>query len=427
MKGLVIFMKNLRVALSLLLTICLVFTLCGSVFAAELTREERIDKAFDYVVANYLPKFGDEYTADLWSLFMGACAEAEPEEMLPLIPIYKESDFTDTTKLVDIAKAVIVIEMTGKDMHALGSLDLTSVLLDEVNKNLENMSIYELAYTFAALHLTQTEFDAAKVFEAIEKYASKDGGYSWEKNADTGDVDVTGVVTFAISDYEKADDALATRISSFLASCLDDNNNYVSPGGFTWDDIFYPNQANCNTQAMAIIALVSMGKTVSDDAYAALGAYQTEDGGFKYQSFSNAPDYLSTNQAILALGFAKIADNLKPEDPVTSDPTSSDVSSEDVTSDVATSDTSSTTPSVNNTSAPTTVKPATQAPTNNNTANTKTTGTTTPNTGDDGVKVIVIGAAVAVAAVLVCVLIPIIKKGKKKDDDFDDYDDGDDE
>ena len=417
-------MKNLRVVISILLMVCFVITACGSAVAAEAERKEQIDKAFDYVVENYLPKFGDEYTADFWSLLMGACAGTEEvTELIPLMPIYDAADFDAATKLTDYAQAAMVVSMSGEEMHNLGEIDLIAPLKDAVDKNLDNLSVYEIAYITMAFTVTETEYDSDALFAALEEYAAKDGGYSWEKGAATGDIDVTGIVALAISDDENANDALAERISNFLKACVDENGNYVSPGGFTWEGTFFPNTANCNTQAMAIITLLAIGDDISDDVYAALAAYQTEEGGFKYNSYE-APDYISTNQAIIALGFANMFESFRSEDPTTSDDTSSQVSSNasaSSTSDVASTESTQSTESTANTSnastAPTSVKPAAQ--TNNNNATAKT-ATTTPKTGDDGVTIIIIGAVVAVAAVLACILVPIIKKSKKKDDDYDD-------
>lgn len=407
-------LKQMKTALALLLAV-LMMTIAGlSVAAAEPDITGSIEAAIGYTKDNFKSDFDPDTgynTADMWSLLCALSAGklADPEYAF-LIPEYSQEDISALSNVTDYSKTIISLLLTGNDPYDYCGTDLVKALSDAAKASYADkdwqVSANVIPYTIIALKLADENCDVSAHISQLAALKKPDGGYSWDAASQTGDVDTTGPVIVAFS-ADGSGEQYISAAAQFIKSTEDENGYFVSPGGSTWEGVFYPNVANANTQAMGIIGLAAADQMPSDVQLNALMSLQTDEGGFVYNTYAEAPDYYSTHQAIIALKCVDLLNSQEPDNNTSSETYSSD-SSTDISNDTSVSSTDDA--SVNSLSSGNSAASVNQ--------NGGKTATTSPKTGDNSltrVLIIVAIAVVAVVAIVVCTVIPAVKK--KKDGD----------
>jgi len=377
-------------------------------FAKKITTESRLESGITYVKENFESEFNSSaqypQTADMWSLLCAYSAGKQNDsDYAFLVPEFSATNFEDSTYITEYSKAIISLVILGKDPTNLDGLNLVEKLIQMHNTADEFTNTANvLPYTIIALEIAKADYDNQSAVNALTSLAKTDGGYSWDTNSLTGDIDTTGPVMVALSltDYGKSKMAPAVE---FIKSCVDDNGYFVSPGGYTSgaNNDFYSNVANANSQAMAIIGLLSAAEDLTDAQVEAFYALQTDEGGFIYNTTSTTPDYYSTHQAIVALAAIKTAEDNKINNTSSIDSSAIDSSGVSIT--------------LNNQS------------TDGTTSIAKTSATAyITKTGDTGINIkFIIIAAVAFVIIAACALIPVFNKKKKPDANEDNSDEKD--
>lgn len=378
-------MKRIKHALALLLAV-MMMTIAGlSAVAAEPSLDERIESAIVYLGDNFAAEFDPATgyrSADMWSLLTALAADkADDPDYAFLIPEYTADDLAALTNVADYAKAVISLTLLGQDASDYLGVNLVDALIAadaaSAQANDWQNAANVIPYTVFALELTETEYDRDAMLARLTALQKTDGGFSWDSAAGTGDVDTTAPAIAALTLLGDAESA--EKAADFIQSTEDENGYFVTPGGTTWEGVFYPNVANANSQAMGLIALAMVDQAPTDAQLDALLALQTTDGGFAYDSYSEFPDYYSTHQAIIAL---KGVDLFAQEEADTS-------STPDSSAEIERGEEASRTPTV-----------------------------TVPATGDySKVPVFIAIGVVALAAIVLCAVLPALKKKKSGKDE----------
>lgn len=385
-------MKMFKSLISIALVAMIMLASGLSAVAVEPTVDERIELAVVYTKDHFAAEFDSETgfrTADMWSLMTAFSAGVYGDSDYGfLIPNYSASDFDESSTITDYSKAVISLCFMGINPYEFDGINLVERLIEADSAQTEDLANV-LPFTIIALELASADYDNNAMVDRLTALQKPDGGYNWDSAAEVGDVDVTAQVITALvmTEYgiSKVDAA-----ADFIKSTADENGHFVSPGGYTYDGIFYPYTANVNTQAMAILGLADSETDITDAQIDALFSYQTEEGGFVYDEYADAPDYYSTHQAIMALSVLKMINE-------------GDDSSEDDGSSSGTSDVSDDSSVPENSELSDIFSDNSKAVTAN----------TNPKTGDDGINIIfLVVAFVAVLLIAVCVILAVTNKKK---------------
>lgn len=133
-----------------------------------------------------------------------------------------------------------------------------------------------------------------------------DGGFTFY--GDTGDVDMTGMALLALSCFrDDASGACTAKAVSFLKTARSATGGYISP----WSS---SGKESACSAAAAISGLAAAGTDFEDGQWDAtvksLLSCQLQNGAFAAEVGLTAPDRVSTQQALIALGDIKAGDSV---------------------------------------------------------------------------------------------------------------------
>lgn len=401
-------MKKSKSLLAALLAAAMVTGTAVSAAAepAALTTAQRLENAAVYMKETYAPSFASgELNANMWSLLcaLGADKLEDPDYAF-LIPQVDAGALDADASLSDYACSIIALGIQGQDPSQMDGRNLVQELADMQEEDggfagpSGDATANELPFVIMALELMEAEYDQQGALDSLVALRKADGGYSWDSTAEVGNVDTSGLVLFGLSSLDDAQEEIQPTVD-YLLGTLQDDQYFVGEDAYA--------APNACSQATAILGLASAGADA--DAYAgareALYALQTEEGGFLYDASSDAPDYFSTYQGILALA----AVSLQDQDPPADDTADTDLSDGETETDTTLS---SDTTGESDTSA------ADQG------SQDKSADTGNHKTGDEGINpLIIVVLVIAVAAVAACVVVPMVKKKKKQQPESEEQDD----
>ncbi|WP_018664833.1 hypothetical protein [Heyndrickxia acidiproducens] len=211
---------------------------------------------------------------------------------------------TTTLGAADLDKAIIALKAIGEDPENFAGKNLVEM----VYRSSESKTTTGYAYDLIALNTGDYTIpdDAVNSPKAIvDKLTSleyHDGGWSWGTGATSSDVDSTGMVLTALATYQDQHDGdvkAAIRYGiRYLKAAEKDNAGFDNYG------------INSNSTAQAIIGLTSAGvdPTAGDfvkkgtNPVSLLSTFKDKkNGGYKWQTTSEASDSFSTAQVFQAL------------------------------------------------------------------------------------------------------------------------------
>ncbi len=181
-----------------------------------------------------------------------------------------------------------------------GYIDAAKALLDseDIDKTGVNGPVFALIL-LCETGICDAHWSREALSELITEYQHENGGFSLSRELEP-DADITAMAVTALFLSGIETDA-AERGLDYLSSVQSSSGGMSSMG-----------QENCESAAQAIIAVISAGGSIYDDAFVKNGAtlldamleYECEGGGFSHIK-GGQPDIMATEQALMALSAVK--------------------------------------------------------------------------------------------------------------------------
>lgn len=308
--------------LCIILTFFVLFSNCIIVFAENSELETIVEKNF--ILENETVKFDEDYlnnagsSANDWYVIALKCGgfDAEYSKYLDALTSYVMQKYETENKLhpakaTEWHRIALTVEACGGDPTNVGGIDLISDGIYYKNLNKQGINAYIWALICLGTGDFQEPSDAENTKNSIiDKIVSsqlEDGGFTL--SGSMGDVDVTSMVVYALSNFNNDDydnvSECVNKAVDFLANSQNDDGSFASYG-----------IKNCESSSQVVIALCSLGISPSDDerftkngasAYEYIYTYWNGDG-FKHIA-DGETNFLATYQAMLAISAYSNIDN----------------------------------------------------------------------------------------------------------------------
>jgi len=266
--------------------------------------DEEISKTilFYDAKAQYL----DDWDSHWWDIVSLAGVSEIVQSSVYALPEWSVDCFPEEqeARILDYCRFIFAGTAMGYDPHDLDGKDLVAELASKQQSNgmFGNINNFHV-WAMITLDAFNGNYDRDKALQKLLEMQQEDGGFSLAENA-ASDVDVTSMALIALSEYkdlENVADAVSKAVG-FL------KNKQDAIGGF---EGLYAN--NCNSTAMAISGLISVGEDIFSEKWKVNGRtpvdalldYRTESNGFYFSTENTEANLMATSQALIALGDIK--------------------------------------------------------------------------------------------------------------------------
>ena len=303
----------MKKALSLLLALALLLSLCPAALAAgpaDVTPDEALKSGCAFLLSA-VPEPGVEAVGGDWIPFLLARAGYDvPEAYLTAYRARVEAKAAETAgilhrrKYSDNSRVILALTALGTDPRDVAGYDLTAPLADVEKTAYQGLN----GVIWALIALDSAGYDVAKAPEGATQATRQlylgrilsaqllAGGWAL---SDEADVDLTAMALQALAPYREQPEVAAAveRGLAWLSSVQE------ASGGFVNGE-----NENAESVSQVILALCALGMDPLDSRFVknghtlleALMAYRLEDGSFRHLAGTLA-NLMATQQALLAL------------------------------------------------------------------------------------------------------------------------------
>lgn len=190
------------------------------------------------------------------------------------------------------AKLALAVTAAGGDPTAFGDLDLLTMVQDGLNTdtNIYGSGLYDHAYAILALTANHIAVPEAAITAAVDAQASN-GGWAWDGSTapENADSNTTAMLVQALVASGNADSDAVMQAQAFLESV-------VTPAGAAYA---VGADADGNSTALVLQAMIAL-KADTAGLASALLMFQNADGSFFYMANDMTPNLFTTVQAVPA-------------------------------------------------------------------------------------------------------------------------------
>lgn len=312
--------------ISRITALLLIFVMTFAVKTGAVVDSNTLDKSIKATVNEIMtrkssPAFNDEWSIialarsgenipqSYYDTYYKSVEEKVLAESKKKVPFTSNPDNDDWTAINDLERVIIALNAIGKNPQDVNGVNLINLIFNRENLKDEN-GVSGLTYALIAIDTKDyVEIPGAKntrdsIIKDMLSLRTKDGGFSWDNEADTADLDTTAMAIQALYKYKDRSDVkevIDTGIE-ILKKNQSETGDYVgSYMGWTYE-------SPC-TAAQVVVALDNLGMNPTDakngfvktkDLIDVMMSYYIEGGGFKNASDEDEVNSMTTDQILYA-------------------------------------------------------------------------------------------------------------------------------